>query len=272
VALDRQSIQRRDFSVSRRGYDPAEVDAHLSAVADEVVAFQAEPRGAGTLASSASDHVRSIVEAAESSAAQIRREAQTEADATRQRAEQHAQQLSASSAAMLERLEATKRELEVVIESLRAGTDSFNADAGTLEASRAAVTESDASAGNGAGVAATPAFGESEPASEPAPATAPEPPSEREPVSEPESASEREPASEPVAAPPASEAASAATAGADAPPSAGTSDDAEAARLVALNMALNRTPRDQAAKYLSENYRLADPDGLLDEVYSSIEG
>jgi hypothetical protein len=245
--------------MSRRGYDPAEVDAHLSAVADEVVALQAAPRGAETLASSASDHVRAIVEVAESSAAQIRHEAQNEADATRQRAEGHALQMSASSAAMLERLEATKRELEGVIESLRAGTDSFNADAGTLEASRAAVAESAATAGNGAGAAAGPA------PAEPAPASEPEPASESEPGSEPE------PGNEPVAAPPPS-AAPAGAAGGDAPPSQGTSDDAEAARLVALNMALNRTPREEAAKYLSENYRLADPDGLLDDVYSSIEG
>ena len=76
--------------MSRRGYDPAEVDAHLSAVADEVVELQATPRGGDTLASSASDHVRAIVEAAESSAAQIRREAESQADAMRQRAEQHA--------------------------------------------------------------------------------------------------------------------------------------------------------------------------------------
>jgi hypothetical protein len=245
--------------MSRRGYDPAEVDAHLSAVADEVVALQAAPRGAETLASSASDHVRAIVEVAESSAAQIRHEAQNEADATRQRAEGHALQMSASSAAMLERLEETKRELEGVIESLRAGTDSFNADAGTLEASRAAVAESAATAGNGAGAAAGPA------PAEPAPASEPEPASESEPGSEPE------PGNEPVAAPPPS-AAPAGAAGGDAPPSQGTSDDAEAARLVALNMALNRTPREEAAKYLSENYRLADPDGLLDDVYSSIEG
>jgi hypothetical protein len=49
-------------------------------------------------------------------------------------------------------------------------------------------------------------------------------------------------------------------------------DDAEGARLIALNMALNGTPRDETAKYLSENFTLADSDGLLDEVYASVEG
>jgi DivIVA domain-containing protein len=36
VALDRQAIEKKDFPRRRRGYDPAAVDAHLSAVADEV--------------------------------------------------------------------------------------------------------------------------------------------------------------------------------------------------------------------------------------------
>ena len=36
VDLDRQRIERRDFPVSRRGYDPAAVDAHLRDLADNV--------------------------------------------------------------------------------------------------------------------------------------------------------------------------------------------------------------------------------------------
>ena len=35
VSVDRQGIERRDFPVSRRGYDPAAVDAHLRALASE---------------------------------------------------------------------------------------------------------------------------------------------------------------------------------------------------------------------------------------------
>ena len=37
-------------------------------------------------------------------------------------------------------------------------------------------------------------------------------------------------------------------------------------------MALNGTPRDETARYLSENFHLADSDELLDEVYASVEG
>jgi len=36
VDLDRQRIERRDFPVSRRGYDPAAVDAHLRDLAENV--------------------------------------------------------------------------------------------------------------------------------------------------------------------------------------------------------------------------------------------
>lgn len=42
----------------------------------------------------------------------------------------------------------------------------------------------------------------------------------------------------------------------------------EGARLVALNMALNGTPREETAAYLQENFDLPDQDALLDEVYS----
>jgi len=42
----------------------------------------------------------------------------------------------------------------------------------------------------------------------------------------------------------------------------------EGARLVALNMALRGTPRDQTARYLRENYDVEDLDGLLDDVYA----
>jgi hypothetical protein len=48
--------------------------------------------------------------------------------------------------------------------------------------------------------------------------------------------------------------------------------DAEGARLIALNMALNGEPREATDKYLAENFNLSDRDKLLDEVYASVEG
>ena len=44
--------------------------------------------------------------------------------------------------------------------------------------------------------------------------------------------------------------------------------DEAGARLIALNMALSGTPREETARYLAENFALADPEGLLDDVYS----
>jgi hypothetical protein len=44
--------------------------------------------------------------------------------------------------------------------------------------------------------------------------------------------------------------------------------DEEGARLIALNMALSGTPREETAAYLAEHYDLADPEALLDDVYS----
>ena len=42
----------------------------------------------------------------------------------------------------------------------------------------------------------------------------------------------------------------------------------EGARLLALKMALDGRPRDETSAYLRENFELADPDELLDEVYA----
>jgi DivIVA domain-containing protein len=57
-----------------------------------------------------------------------------------------------------------------------------------------------------------------------------------------------------------------------APARAAGGNDLDGARLVALNMALNGESREQADRYLAENFELADPKKLLDEVYSAVEG
>jgi DivIVA domain-containing protein len=49
------------------------------------------------------------------------------------------------------------------------------------------------------------------------------------------------------------------------------SDDEAGARLIALNMALDGTPRAETARYLAQHFALADPDALLDDVYSRAE-
>src|SRR3954469_19122971 len=99
MALDRQSIEKRDFPIGRRGYEPEVVDEHLQRLADEVETLQraSQRRSGASLAQAASEQVRAIVEAAEQSAAAIEREAQedgsrtsTDAQTEAQRTEQEA--------------------------------------------------------------------------------------------------------------------------------------------------------------------------------------
>jgi DivIVA domain-containing protein len=72
-------------------------------------------------------------------------------------------------------------------------------------------------------------------------------------------APEPEPQPEPEPAPPAA---------APAP----KNGDSAAARIVALDMALSGTPREDTDQYLAENYDLPDRAALLDEVYAAAGG
>jgi hypothetical protein len=158
-----------------------------------------------SLSSSASAQVQAILEAAENSAAEIKREAEAEAEEIRSSARESRQQdLSAVKAAV-----ATLREGIVTLES------------------RLAELEGDKPAA-------------------PAPAAA-----------APKKKAEPAPAPAPAAAPPAKDAAG---------------DDAESARLIALNMALSGESREETDKYLAENFDLGDRSALLDEVYATVEG
>jgi DivIVA domain-containing protein len=264
--LDRQSIEKKDFPVGRRGYDPEAVDAHLSSLADEIAELKRSARRrSDTLASSASDQVRAIVEAAENSAADIQRdaeveareirdEANSEAQATKEQATEQARdyvgKVSESTDTMLTRLDSMQGELDQLIESLRSGSGRLNSDLKLLETNlnevRGVVAprpsfELEEAAAQAAAAEAAPAAEESAPA----------------PEVEPELEAEAAPA----------EAASPGNGN-----GAATEDDAEGARLIALNMALNGTPREETAKYLDENFSLSDAGGLLDEVYASVEG
>jgi hypothetical protein len=54
------------------------------------------------------------------------------------------------------------------------------------------------------------------------------------------------------------------------PPTKG--EGVEGARVIALNMALNGSSREDTARYLAENFQLDDQDALLDEVYARVSG
>jgi hypothetical protein len=298
VDLDRQSIEKRDFPIGRRGYEPGAVDAHLEAIAAEVAALQrqARSRSGESLASMASAQVQAIVEAAESSAADIERQAQSEvsrfrdqaqsevsrirdqaqneADATREdaieRARDHVGRVSDATAVMLQRVEAMGSELGALFESLRTGSNRLTADLSLLEGNMGELYE--ASGGRGAAARRRPAPTTlpSQPAEEPEPAF--------EGASEPAPARLEE-AEVPAPAGAEPEAEAAVSGNGDAAPVAPAAaeegagaGDAEGARLIALNMALNGQSREEADRYLAENFDLPDRARLLDEVYASVQG
>jgi hypothetical protein len=260
VALERQNIEKKDFPIGRKGYDPDAVDQHLSAIADEVEELkQSSRRRADALAAAASEQVRTIVGAAEGSAAEIQRQAEeaareirdeaaSEAHSTREQASTQSREfvtrVSEATAVMLQRLEAMESELSAVIESLRTSATRLSADLQLLEGNLSEVKD----------------------------AVAPRPRFEPEPdagdmVPEAPAVVEAEVEKEAVVAEVEG------GMGEGAPEGAGDgSDDSEGARLIALNMALNGTPREETDRYLAENFQLADRSTLLDEVYASVEG
>jgi DivIVA domain-containing protein len=269
VALDRQSIEKKDFPIGRRGYDPEAVDDHLHALADEIDELKRSARRRSeSLAAAASEQVRSIVEAAETSAADIQRQAEdeareiraeatNEAEATREHATSEARdyvgRVSESTSGMLERIDAMEAELAALTESLRTGSNRLNADLQLLEGNLTAVKNA---------VVPRPQFEPEQPmARRPEPAPAPAPASVSEPFEERAEVTVAA-AGEVIAEVPAEPAPQVRTNGGD--------DDG--ARLIALNMALNGTPREETDRYLAENFKLTDRRGLLDEVYSSVEG
>ena len=264
MALDRQSIEKRDFPIGRRGYEPVAVDEHLAAIAREVEALQrakaAEPaaaaaapaaptaRGAAdSLATFASAQVQAIVEAAEASAAAIESEARDQAaqtakeaaaDARRTRddavarSQDHVGKVHEATSVMLERVDAMEVELGNVLESLRAGANQLNGELTLLAGNMDELY--DAAGRAAAAPSAAPIVEDVEILEEV--------------VVEVDEADEDD-------------------GGAPVDPS-----DVDAARLVALNMALNGQTREQTDKYLKANFELSDRDALLEEVYESVEG
>ena len=287
MALDRQSIEKRDFPIGRRGYEPAAVDAHLATVAREVEALKRSKRSepararrgpppAQSLASVASAQVQAIVEAAESSAYAIEREARDNAeqaakDAARdaqrtrdeavERSQEHVGKVHEATALMLQRVDAMESELSALVESLRTGANRLNADLSLLSGNMGELYDA---AGRGAR----------------------EPRRRR--SSRMSTSSTRSRRSRRARPPPARRRrarrraadAGRAAPGAPAPPPpsrppprrADDDDDVEGARLIALNMALNGQSREETDKYLAENFDLSDRAALLDEVYATVEG
>ncbi|HEV2786389.1 MAG TPA: hypothetical protein VGV67_08385 [Solirubrobacteraceae bacterium] len=277
MALDRQSIEKRDFPFGRRGYEPAAVDAHLAAIAREVEALKraqatqsadpAAPPGAGrreSIASVASAQVQAIVEAAEASAAAIERDARESAEQTAQdaardaqrirdeaieRSQEHVGKVHEATALMLQRVDAMESELSALVESLRTGANRLNADLSLLSGN---MGELYAAAGRPTSADTVPAA----PIVEDVAIV-----EEAQDVDEVEEEFEEHAVEEaPVADAP------------DAGAGVDEDEDLEGARLIALNMALNGQSREETDKYLAENFDLDDREALLDEVYATVDG
>src|SRR3954468_6064566 len=120
--MDRPSIQRSDFPTVRRGYEPDAVDAHLRHVADEVEAL----RSRGPVAAAASSQVQNILEAAESTAEQLRDDAGEEAG-------EHVHRVSTAARELLERLGAMHDELGAIMDRMREDAGRLSAELRSLE-------------------------------------------------------------------------------------------------------------------------------------------
>jgi hypothetical protein len=296
VELDRQAIEKRDFPIGRRGYDTAAVDAHLRALAAEVEELQRTLAGRGgeaSLASTAGTQVQSIIEAAETAAEDIERQARESAQSAReeadrdaartrevavQRAQAHVATVAQATATLLQRVESMDGEASGLVESLRAGASRLASDLAATETNmgelydaasgqaRSVVdgeqsppTATGGTAGEGTNVASSPTQSRPTPAqaATPLPQVAPPQPQPSQPPPVQPARAAVPPSPQPTAVKqrPATE-----------------NGDIDGARLIALNMALNGESREAADRYLAENFELADRQKLVEEVYAAIEG
>ena len=301
--IDRQAIERRDFPISRRGYEPAAVDAHLRALASEIEQLQRERADGGSepsLATTAGSQVQSILAAAEAAAADIEQQARESARTTREdadrdaaqtraeaieRARAHVAGVSQATAALLERVGAMDSEVSALLESLRGGANRLAADLAAVETNMGELY--DAAAGRpptnavAGGAQAQPSVPAPSHPGPPTPAAS-APPISPPPASGAAAPSVRHAQSSPPPLSPPETAEPDAHVDPEAPPrrriagAAGSAEvdsgDLDSARLVALNMALNGDSREDAERYLAENFTLADRGKLIDEVFAAIEG
>jgi DivIVA domain-containing protein len=237
VALDRQSIMRDDFPTNRRGYDPSAVDAHLDRIATEVEDLErraAAPPPA-PIAAPLSAQAGEQVKAIVEAA---ERSAQEIRDAAHAEARDHVAGVTAAADRLRERIDQMERDMTQLVIALREGADRLRGDLGELQAGTGALAAAEAPAGDPA----------ARPAAPPAVAAPPEP------ATPPANAAPPEPAAPPAEAAPAK------------------NGDAAAARIVALDMALSGSSREDTDQYLADHYDLPDRAALLDEVYAAAGG
>lgn len=227
MSVSRDEIVRDDFPAARKGYDQGAVDAHLRQVAEKV-----EQSGeSASLADVAAQKVASIVEAAEAKAKEIEADARREAD----------ELLSSARTQARDQIERAQRSVAKLIGQ----ADELRERVGAM--AREVGGEEDPRDETEPGPQPVPEPAPPQPEVDPTPVIVPEPTPPREPEPEPPTIPEPQP--EPPA------------------PAARNGADEQAARLVAMKMALDGSPRKDVAKHLAANYELADTGELLDAVF-----
>jgi DivIVA domain-containing protein len=303
LELERRFIERTDFSAARRGYDPEEVDRHLREIADAAEETKSKSSAGESLGSAAAERIQVILEAAENSATEIEAKARAEAAETRRSAEAdaqetrtnaeneaagHVERVQAATGQLTTKAETIDSELESLVRGLRDTvselTEKLRSEATDLNGQLEELREglSDIRAAGPAGSATTSVGSSSgsstitsavdedviEEVEEEEAEVAHEAATEEEPelvIEEEEIQLVEEGDTEVADAGEEDDD----VAGAEA---AVTGEGSEGARLIALNMALNGTPRDETARYLEENFDLGDQDSILDEVYARAGG
>ena len=223
----------------------------MRAAARVADAFESNsPLPAPSFAASTSDQVREILEAAERSVADVRARANDEAS-------DHVARVQAATAGMLAKLDHLESELNRLLTALRTSAERLDEGLADLQTQVAGGTFAPAA--------------DAAPAPEPEADAVPTPEAEAPPAPEPADASAVN-----GSAPATADAEPAADDAASHPPAvAGDSlfdvmpaDDADGARLIALNMALSGSSREDTALFLAEHFDLPDLEALLDDVYA----
>jgi cell division septum initiation protein DivIVA len=242
--MDREQIIRDDFPTARKGWSPEAVRLHLVAVAEAFPAADHDDRPT-PVADAASEHVHSVIAAAEAAAGEILAEARVEAERIRSAARNESEQT----------VTAANREATGRVEQARGAVEGLIAQADKLRNQVGALGKDLAS--NMPGSASS---SEAEPAVVPDVASEPvrredsqvaEDPSNEDLISQLRgSAVEAEAPAEPVPS-----------------ESAGSGADHGAARLVAMNMALEGATRDEISERIETEFgEVEGIEGLVDDV------
>lgn len=256
MELDRKSIIRSDFPNGRPGWKPAAVEAHLEQIADAVSAAQLEP--GASLSRSLSGRIEGILEAANTAATEIKREARAEAESIREEvvapAHEHRTRVVNVAQALVAHVETIEAELAALFADLRVHGQVIGEAMTALEL-----------------VVAEPP---------PSPSPSPSPSRSRSRSRSSRSPSARSPGQSPptvpvaLGAPDVESSESTARKLSEAPsaePQTPAAADRDAARLVALDMALSGDSRAEIDSYLADHFALTDRSALVDEVLAASE-